>query len=361
MGKGGVRDPLEVDNSGIIGENGGGGGSGEGGWGERILVLFISCTVIPLVLIVHEAMNHGVMGCSMGGGDWRYLTAGSMNCRTNDVIPSPLSRWTAASGAIFDLFWGFLILFLLTNNGVRLFSYARPAMSYALSIYALFSIAHGFGLWYTSTPSTQTKGWGDWGDPVNGAMAGLPKGGRIALIFFLFIFGLIGMLYFVIGGGIVILSKFAGCGHLEDVAAHRCRMFELAFIPYFFGALIPALCAMAWQSKELIYDSSLIGAMFFYIWIPLSAFCGCGPFLKLAHSVDRTFFTLEVDGCCNLSTSASNTMTMVGWGLAAVAMLVIFIGVLGPGLPRYRFKDGVPLGVVEPSAAWGQAASATAE
>ena len=200
---------------------------------------FFFVQVVPLVTIIHEVVNHGVLGCSLSGGIWRYVTAGNQNCRFNEIIPSPASRWTAAAGAVFDLFWGFLAMWLLTSKHVRLYSPNRPAMSYALSIFALFELAHGFGYWFASTPSTPTKGWGDWGDPTYGAMAGLPKGGRVVLIVVLFLAGVIGSIYFVAGGGIVLFAKFTGCNlsaDMSNIRSHRCNMFFLAFVPYLFAS-----------------------------------------------------------------------------------------------------------------------------
>ena len=322
-------------------------------WRERLICVAAAIAVIPTSQLLHEVLNHGVIGCIFTGGRFAHVSSGTLSC-DYPSLPSNSGRWTGASGATMDMIYALVslvIIRVLPNKP------SKPCLTFLLSLYAITEWSRSFG-YFMASP---LLGWGDFGDPTYGALAGLPDGAFYGIAAVLTAVGIVAYV-----AGIALCAALLVCftatkPAVETTAeaethviskwpisreersaegcctpawwARRTRLCEMVFLFWVFGPILSNAVYSAVQGTVIAFlIIGVTGALSSIVFPLVPWYMTVPPIQKLAARMQRGLKHEQAIPLHTISTAATAALAAVALGLFALYC---------------AFTPGVPYGWVD--------------
>ena len=263
---------------------------------DPLTIAAIAVVAYALSNVVHEGLGHGG-ACLLVGGHPRQLTAVFFDGDL-EGLPASAGRWVAAGGSLANLVaaalaWAALRLIPAGWGRWRFFLWLVLAVNLLQAFgYFLFSGIGGLGDWAVVVRDLQ---------PAALWRTGLVVGGAI--------------LYFLVAPRLFMpeLEPFVPAERQERVA----RVRTLTLLPYLVGGatfvVAGALNPLGWIYVLISAVAASFGGTSLLAWYPVlwaRRTAGTSPDAEVSLGVPRS----------------------VGWFVAAAIALILFVGVLGPGI-----------------------------
>jgi hypothetical protein len=258
----------------------------DGSRDDALTLAALGVVAFVIAIATHEGLGHGLATLAVGGKPVMLTT-----CYFSSS--GSLSRWIPAAGGIANVIVGLISLLAL-----RLLRTAGPQIRYFFTLVVAFNLLFAAGY----PAYSGIAAFGDWAAVISGLSPAWFW--RVSLVLF-------SVISYSVSLRLLAVELRPFCATEASVAQTRLR--RITLIP-FVAALGAASLAGAFNPSgwTVIFTSALPGAA--------AAF----GLTQMDH-----FSAVRV----NDSSPPAGTITRsVGWILAAVAILAIFVGVLGPGI-----------------------------
>jgi len=261
---------------------------------DLLTVGSIAVVAYCLSNFIHEGLGHGG-ACLIAGGKAIALT--STFFEYDESKTSLLTqRWIAAGGSLMNLVSGAIALGMLRSS-------TKASLRYFLWLFSLVSFLHAFGYFLFSGVSEV----GDWAKVVEGF--------EPAILYRLLLIGLGAFLYFYVTPRLLMryLEPFLGRSESE----RRSRLRTLSLFPYLVGGSTFLLSGILNpHGFKLVLISSLassFGGTSLLAWYPMSV---------MQRPVSET------------REESLGIPRSLRWILGGLIVLIFFVAILGPGIPR---------------------------
>ncbi len=253
---------------------------------DALTLASLGIVAFAIAIVTHEGLGHGLATLAVGGKPVMLTT-----CYFSSS--GSLSRWIPAAGGIANVVVG-----LLSALALRLLRRAGPRIRYFFTLVLAFNLLFAAGY----PAYSGIAAFGDWAAVISGLSPAWLW--RVTLVVF-------SVISYYLSLRLLAVEMRPFCGSEAREAQSRLR--RITLIP-FVAALAAASLAGALNPSgwTIIFTAALPGAA--------AAF----GLTQMDH-----FSAVRVN---DPSRPAGAISRSVGWILAAVAILIIFVGVLGPGI-----------------------------